>query len=466
MSSSVSPLSSLASSSSLGTYFNGMSSYSSSLNQQISREVQLASLPIQILENDESTLDGESNELQTLNSDMQSVQSAISGLGSALSSMLTATVSGSSAVTATVSSGASAGVFTLTGINPGSYTEAISNAGSPAVTDPTSQNIGSSSTFWLTVGSSGTPIQITASNLNALAADINTSGTGIQATVVNVGGDTPDYRLSLQSAQLGDVSMQLNNDNGSDNLLQVTGGSPASYTVDNQQPPATRSSDTVTLAPGVTVNLTGTTSGSTTTTVTVSPNPTTVGNALASFVNAYNSAISDLNKNVGQGGGALAGQSVIYSMLSALQGLANYAGGSGAISSMAALGVTFNDTTGTLSFSQSTFNAATSNNSAALQAFLGSATGGGFLESATNTMNGLVDPTTGILTQDINTIQTSITNTNNQINDQENQVTQLQQNLTQEMSSTDAMIYSLQQQSSFFQQMFAAEQASETAGLG
>jgi flagellar hook-associated protein 2 len=461
MSSISSPISSLDSSSA-STYFNGMSSYSQSLNNEISQEVQLASLPIQILENDVSTLDSQQSELQTLSADMQSVQSAVEGIGSAVSSMLTGTVSDPSVATATVSSDATAGTYTLSDISLGSYTDVLSVAGSPAaITEPTSQNIGSGDSFTLTVGA-GPGVAVSGGNLNALANSINQAGAGVQATVVNVGSNqSPDYRLALQSDQLGTVSIALT-DSQSDNLLGTpTTGAPTTYTIDGQT--VSTSSDSVTLAPGLTVNLIGNTAGSTT--ITVAPNSANVGNALESFVNAYNSAMTDLGKNIGQSGGALAGQSVVYELSDALQSLANYSSGSGVITSMAALGLTFNDTSGTLSFDQSTFDSATSGQTAALQQFLGSATGGGFLETAANTMSSLVDPTTGILTNDINSVQSSITNTNSQITDEQNQVSQLQTNLTNQMSAADAMIYSMQQQATYFQQMFAAEQANETGGL-
>ena len=57
-----------------------------------------------------------------------------------------------------------------------------------AVTDPTSQNISSSTSFTLTVGTS--TYTITAVNLNALATAINSSGAPVQAVVINVG--SPD----------------------------------------------------------------------------------------------------------------------------------------------------------------------------------------------------------------------------------------------------------------------------------
>src|SRR5207247_6482351 len=93
----------------------------------------------------------------------------------------------------------------------GSSSTSISADGMPTVTDPAIQSISASSTFTLTIG--GVPQTITpaANNLNALAAAINAAGASVQATIVNVGPPTaPDYRLSLQSNTLGNVSLQLN----------------------------------------------------------------------------------------------------------------------------------------------------------------------------------------------------------------------------------------------------------------
>ncbi len=194
--------------------------------------------------------------------------------------------------------------------------------------------------------------------------------------------------------------------------------------------------------------------------MTVAADPTTIGNGPAILVSAYNSAMTELNNNRGQTDVALAGESIVYQLTDALQSLAGYAGGSGGISSLAALGVTFSDTSGTLSFSQSVFDSATSGQSAALTQFLGSATGSGFLGMATGTMTGLLDPTSGVLTQQISSVEANITSTNTQIANDEAQVTQLQTSLTQQMAAADTMIYDLQQQATELQDMFTAEQDS------
>ena len=101
-----------------------------------------------------------------------------------------------------------------------------------------------------------------------------------------------------------------------------------------------------------------------------------------------------------------------------------------------------------------------------LTTFLGSATGGGFLETATNALNGIDAPTTGTLTNEITSIQSNITSTNAQINSDEDGVTQLQTSLTQQMAAADAMLYSMQQQASQIQGILTAEQDAQVAGLG
>lgn len=462
MSSSVSALGSASST----TYFNGMSTYSSSLNSAISREVQIADLPIQLLQNDVNDLTNQTTELQTLSTDFTSVQSAVSSLATAAGNMLTASVSDGSA-SVTLGSTATAGTYSLGVTALGSYSNALSNEILSTVTDPTSQNISASDSYTLTVTVGDgtpvpTPISFSGGNLNGLAQAINLSGAGVQATVVDVGTNAaPDYRLSLQSDQLGPVTVQLND--GSQDLMTASGspGVPAQYSINGQT--VSSDSDTVTLAPGLTAQLTGTNASPAT--VTVAADASGVGSALQSLVSAYNTANSELANNRGQTDVALAGQSIVYELTESLQSLANYSSASGNISSLEALGVSFDDTTGQLSFDQSTFDSATTGQTAALTQFLGSATGGGYLEAATNTMTGILDPTTGVLSQDISSIQSNIASTNTQITTQQTQVTQLQSNLTQQMALADASIYDLQQQASEMQDMFTAEQDSEMTGV-
>jgi DNA polymerase sigma len=113
---------------------------------------------------------------------------------------------------------------------------------------------------------------------------------------------------------------------------------------------------------------------------------------------------------------------------------------------------------------QSTFDAATSGQTAALTQFLGSATSGGFLQAATNAMNGLLDPVSGVLAEQITSVTANIASTNSQIAEKEAAVTQLQNTLTQQMAAADTLIYGLQQQATEIEDMLTAEQDSNLQG--
>ena len=437
--------------------FMGTSTYSQDLQNVISREVAIASLPITQLQNNVSQLTSQSSELQALSSKFSALQSAISNLSTVAGQMLSVTSSDSSAVQATLGSGVLAGSYSIAVTNLGSYSNALSlDTGLPTVTDPGSQSISASGSYTLSVGTAGPiTIQPSGSSLNDLVQAINATDAGVHATVVNVGSGTPDYRLSLQSDQLGDVTMQLND--GHQDLLARTGdaGQPAQYTINGKS--IQSGSRSVTLAPGLTVNLTGTTAG-VPATITVAPNNTAAGNALSSFATAYNAAVDEINHNRGQAGGALAGQSIVSTLANSLHSLSSYASGSGAISSLTALGLTFDGTTGHLSFDAATFDAATSGQLDALTQFLGAPGSGGFLQMATNTLSGIEDSTSGSLTLAISATLSGISNVNQQISDKQDQITLLQENLTQQMAAADALIASLQQQATYFNNMFTAMQ--------
>jgi flagellar capping protein FliD len=100
-------------------------------------------------------------------------------------------------------------------------------------------------------------------------------------------------------------------------------------------------------------------------------------------------------------------------------------------------------------------------NSAGVTAFLGSATGGGFLEAATNAINSIEDSNAGLLKTTEAAVQSQITSIGNTITDKQNAVDQLQTNLTNQMAQADAAIATMEQQYSYLKSMFAAEQTAD-----
>jgi flagellar hook-associated protein 2 len=437
------------------TYFNGQSTYSADLNNTITRAVATATLPITLLQNEQSTLTNQQSEIQTLGADFMAVQSAIDGLNTAAgTSSYAATVDQPTVASATVSTGSLPGTYSLNISSIGSQTNTISSAGSTTVTDPSSQDISTATSFALAIGGTNYTLSPKGNTLDDLVAVINSSGADVQATVVNVGGSaSPDYRLSVQSTQYAPDTIQLNA--GSTNLLTtLSTGAYVTYQVNGQPSiPVNSTSRSLSISTGLTADVTAIGTAN----ITVAQTSSGVTTALASLVTAYNSAAGDLTKNRGQNGGALVGSSLIGQLQSSLNSIAAYTNGSGgAVSSLADIGLTFS-TSGQLQFDQSTFDAVDSTSPTLVNAFLGSETGGGFTQSAYSTLTSLTDDSTGSITLAGNSVGTTITNLTTQISNKQTQVIQLQSTLTAQMESADAAIASLQGQVSEVTDLFSAE---------
>lgn len=438
--------------------FNPTSTYGPDLQQVITQAVTVASIPLNQLNTNVTTLQGQSTELGNVQNGFNLIQTAIQSLTSASTGgSLSASVGDNTIATANLNSSAAAtpGTYTLNVISAGSPTTSVSNASLPAVSDPTASSISTSGTYTLTVNGSSYTITPTTNSLNALAQAINSSGAGVSATVLNLGSPSaPDYHLSLQSTALGDVPIQLN-DGSQDLLTTLSTGTPAQYQVNGQpSTPISSDSSTVTLAPGLTVNLLGIGQ----TTVTVANDPTSAETAISSFVTAYNETADELATNRGSAGGALTGESIVFSLQQALQNMANYSGGTGSVTSIADLGLTF-DGTGHLDFNQSQFASVAASDPSDLAAFLGTGTGSGFLASAANTLSGLNDPTDGLFESQQGTIENRILADNQEISDTQARITTMQNQLTAQMSAADALLSTLQSQDTFMTQLFQAQNA-------
>jgi flagellar hook-associated protein 2 len=282
----------------------------------------------------------------------------------------------------------------------------------------------------------------------------------VSATVINLGSPSaPSYTLSLQSNALGNIPIQLN-DGSQDLLTTLSAGAPAQYQVNGQPAtPISSDSNTVTLAPGLTAHLIQTGQ----TTITVAQDSSAATTALSSFVTAYNATVDELATNHGTSGGPLSGQSIVFSLGQTLRDLTNFSGGSGSVTSLADLGITF-DGTGHLSFDQSQFSSVAAANPGDLASFLGTGTGSGFLASAGGIIDGLTNTTNGLFQSQQATIQNRITADNQEISDTQTRINTMQSQLTAQMSAADALLSTLQSQSTFMTQLFQAQNAIAISG--
>jgi flagellar hook-associated protein 2 len=453
--------SSTASSLSTPVTFTGQSTFSSSFQQVLQRAVSIASLPMQQLQSEVTTLQSQQSALASLGSSFDSLQTALQGIATATSGSVSASSSDTSVVTASAQSTTLPGTYSIQVTDDGSSTTTVSNAGATAVTDPSSENISSSSSFTLTVNGVASQISLTDNSLDGLATAINDSNAGVSATIVNLGtNSSPDYRLALSSTELGPDTIQLN-DGTSDLLSTVQAGTDTQYTVNGNTTVLSSNSDQVTLAPGLTATLVGA-NPTETVNITVAASQGNLSSALSSFATAYNAAVTAVAGQVGQSGGALAGQSLVYELQNALSKIAQFTGASGAVQSLSDLGLTLGSD-GNLTFDSSQFS---SQSASGIQQFLGGLTSGGFLQSVNNTLNTFTDTTTGTLADEYNNVGTQITNDQNEISTDQDRVNLIQANLSQQLSQADAAIAVLQQQNTFYTNLFQTENANNIAGLG
>src|SRR5262249_31141925 len=147
-----------------------------------------------------------------------------------------------------------------------------------------------------------------------------------------------------------------------------------------------------TLGPGLTVNLIGQSAQNDFTTITVSNDVSGLASAFSSFAQAYNGAVDAVAAQHGQNGGALQGSRLLGTLSGVLAQLGSYSTGSPQ-QALANFGITV-DKNGHLSVDTTALTNAASSNFSSLITTVGNSSSG-FLQSATNLLNGLEDPITG-----------------------------------------------------------------------
>lgn len=438
------------------TLFTGASRYAADFQALIERAVAIASLPLKQLQSVKSSLQAQSTALGKLQDAFKALDTAITNLNSAASkSSYTTAVSNGAVLSASVSSDAMPGIWSVEVTSLGAWTSTMSKDGLTAVSDPSAESISTAASFTLTVDGDQTVITPGAATLNALVEAINAAEAGVEASIVNVGTtSSPDYRLALRSTKLAAVSIQLND--GSQDLLDTLAtGAPATYKVNGMATAIENDSRTVTLAPGLTITLLGTSEPGVPTTVTVSRSTTGLSNALSAFVNAYNAAVDALDAHRGKDAGALAGQSIVRSLTDSLRTLTRYEASSGDIRSLEDLGLSFDDQ-GKLSLNVTTFESVLRDEAEAVTEFLGAAGESGFLGWASETLKALLDSTSGALTLAASSLRDEIKVQDERIEVEQERIDRIREDLAARMAAADALIAALEQQALYINSLFEA----------
>jgi flagellar capping protein FliD len=435
------------------TVFNGNSRYSADFQAVIDRTVAIASLPISQLNAQKTDLSDQTTAMTGLDAKFTGLQGALDRITAAVGgSAFDASVSDTSKLSVTLGDGAQEGNYSVEVVDPGAYASSLGTA--TWVEAP-----GAPHAYSLSI--SGVQHQVFAQDNTAagVASAINTQfGDQVRAIVVNVGSaQTPDYRLSLQATQLGNIAPDLL-DGGSSLQTQQTTGTLAQYIVNGSGNTVSSASRSVSIANGVTVSLAAASTGPVN--ITVTRSTSALSSALDAFATAYNAAVDEVDKQHGNSNGALAGQSLVSGLSRILSDISTYDQSGSGIGGLGGLGLDL-DKTGHLTFNSFKLLASDLTNSTGVTAFLGSSTGGGFLKLATDSLQSVEGVGTGLLPSAEANITEQSAHIDSTIADAQARVDNMKVRLQAQMAASDALIASMEQQYNYLSGLFASQQTAD-----
>jgi len=421
----------------------GSSSSGIDVSSAVTSALNALALPELQWEQELVTLQSNSADINQFQTDVSALQTALKALGDpagAIASM-TATSSDSSVVSATAAPGTATGSHVIVVNNVATtaswYSGSVASSSTVLAAGSFTLQVGSGAATTITIGD-GT------NTLDQLASYINTQGLGVTASVIN---DSSGARLAIVSNSSGVANGITISAASGLTFTQAATGQDASLTVDGI--PIDSASNTITGAlPGLTLHLLDAAPAEQVT-VSVAPDSDQAAKAVESFVDAYNTAIGDVNTqftvNANNQEGPLAGDSAVQMLQDSLLSIAGYSGGGNGVSTLGDLGITMNKD-GTLTVDDATLDNAIQNNFAAVQTFLQGTSSNGFVSFLNNSLDTLTDPTSGAFSVDLQSMSSQSSDLQTQINNFQTYLNAQKTLLTDEYNKADIALQQIPQE--------------------
>jgi flagellar hook-associated protein 2 len=428
--------------------FSGISQYSQDFQTILQRAVDIASLPVKSLQNDQAKLVSKSQLLGDLGASIEEFAAQLNSLTDLGSSGSVTGQSGSPGLVA-VSAGstASPGLYVFSEISEiASAAAAATAAGLSTAGD--SPLPGAGSYLQLVVGGQGYDLDLTpdSNNLNSIRDMINSLGAGVTASVLSTGTAPAPYFLSISATATGQQAIELRtvkDDAGSSLLEVVSPGSNAHGKINGKE--FVRSSNSISdLVEGVTFTLQAKTTAGESVPVTLSSTRNGVESALESLLSAYNSLIRKLDAQVGETAGLLSGDSVVSQMSAMLRELMS-ARGSENGQSLPDLGVRF-DNDGIASLDAAALNGLNDAQWTAALRWLSDASSG--LAGWNTALRSFTDPVSGLIAIEYSGFDETGRRLSNQVSAMTERIQSMQRSLFDQLQAADALLARLNSQQS------------------
>jgi flagellar hook-associated protein 2 len=439
----------VATSSTSSALFSGNSRYSSDFQAVIDRTLAIASLPISQLKAQKTALEDQTTAMTGLDGRFNAVQAAVDKIAAAVGgSSFDASVSDSTKLSVALANGAQEGNYSVEVVSAGAYASSLS--ASAWIADS-----GAPHAYKIKISGVEHDVFAYDNSAASVASAINSQyGEQVRAVVVNVGSvDTPDYRLSLQATRLGNLAPDLSNGSTYLQTQQAT-GALAQYIVNGSGTTVTANTRSVSIAEGVTVSLQAASAAAVN--ITVTRSTSALSSALAGFATAYNAALDEVDAQHGTTSGALAGQTLVGGLSKVLSGLATYEQAGSGVSGMEGIGLEL-DKSGHLTFNEFKLLASDLTNSSGVTAFLGSASGSGFLKLATDSLKSVEGVGIGLLPTAQASLKQQTSQLDSNIADAQERIDRMKVRLQEQMAAADAMIATLEQRYSYLSGLFESQ---------
>ncbi|HVY91729.1 MAG TPA: flagellar filament capping protein FliD [Bryobacteraceae bacterium] len=421
---------------------NGISQYASDFQSILNRSVQIASIPIQQLQNEQSQVQQQMQAASILSIAVSAVASDLGALGNLGSSKsLTANSTDSVVASAQVTGATASASYAITNVT--SVASAASESSLQPFADPSSDPVSTTGSMQLTVGANTYAINLDSSsnNLVGLRDAINKLNAGVTAQILTTGNG--GY-LSVSANNPGATTLQLADDPSGANtqfLTSLNQGANTEFQLNGVgiSTPETTINNVV---PGMTFTISGKTAPGETVTISLNSNTSAVSSALQKFVSDYNSLVQQIDYQAGTGD-ALEGDSAIWQLRNSMMRLVGYNVPGGGIRSLSDLGVEF-DQTGTASFDPSQINSLSDSQIGSMFSFLGSATSG--LGALAQPFSEISAPGNGVLASEVSSWSTQNQRLSASIDAATTRVNLMQLTLSQQLEAADAQVAQLQSQ--------------------
>jgi flagellar hook-associated protein 2 len=436
--------------------FTGVSTFSQDFQSILSRAVSIASLPVQQMQNQQTTILAKKQTLASIEASVADLKTAVGNLARVGdTSALTVSSSNPNRVSVTNNGLTSAATYTITDIT--SVAKAASETTATGLATANATAVDGDGHLELVLGGETFNLDISAhNNLNGLAAAINESGAGVTATVLNTGSVANPFFLSITAESTGATTLQLRDtvgDSGSNLLTSANQGTNAIFKLNGLavSKPDNVISDVV---PNVTFTIQSESALNERVNITAASNRSSLSSALQGFVAAYNGLAEARNSQVGKTAGILSGDTVIQQVSQALRKVAGFSSSdSGAIRSLADLGIEL-DRNGRMSFDTLKFSSLGSLAVNDAYHFFRSAEGG--FGALTASLDTLSNPFTGMIRSQQDQYDAADKRLTVQIETLAERINRMQSSLELKLQQADSLLSGLQGQQKLIEASFAS----------